>query len=94
MENSKIEWCDHTINLWTGCTKVHAGCDHCYAETLSRRWGKDVWGPNLDGSMKIILDCLQKVNAFKNDNKCIKIVAQKFVDKETPRIEFLIKEIV
>lgn len=43
-ENSKIEWTHHTANLWWGCTKVHAGCDHCYAETLSKRWDFDVWG--------------------------------------------------
>lgn len=43
-QNSKIEWCDHTVNLWWGCTKVHRGCDHCYAETLSKRWGNDLWG--------------------------------------------------
>lgn len=43
-ENSKIEWTKHTQNLWHGCTKVHEGCDHCYAETLSHRWGNDVWG--------------------------------------------------
>lgn len=44
-ENSKIEWTDHTFNPWTGCIKVSPGCVHCYAETLSSRWGKDVWGP-------------------------------------------------
>lgn len=43
-KNSKIEWTTHTANLWHGCTKVHAGCDHCYAETLSHRWGRDIWG--------------------------------------------------
>lgn len=43
-QNSKIEWTHHTANLWWGCTRVHAGCDHCYAETLSNRWGNDVWG--------------------------------------------------
>lgn len=43
-ENSKIEWTKHTQNLWWGCTKVHTGCDNCYAETLSKRWGFDVWG--------------------------------------------------
>ncbi len=43
-QNSKIEWTTHTANLWHGCTKVHAGCDNCYAETLSKRWGNDVWG--------------------------------------------------
>ncbi len=43
-QNSKIEWTTHTGNLWHGCTKVHAGCDNCYAETLSHRWGNEVWG--------------------------------------------------
>lgn len=43
-QNSKIEWTHHTANLWHGCTKVHEGCDNCYAETLSKRWGNDVWG--------------------------------------------------
>jgi len=44
-ENSKIEWCDHTFNPWIGCTKVSAGCDHCYAETLMGKRYKHVkWG--------------------------------------------------
>ena len=45
---------------------------------------------DLDNSLKIILDCLQKVNAIKNDNKCVKIVAEKYLDKKCPRIEFMI----
>ncbi len=44
MENSKIEWTHHTANLWWGCTKVHAGCDNCYATALSKRYGHDLWG--------------------------------------------------
>ncbi len=44
-QNSKIEWCHHTANLWWGCTKVHSGCDNCYAEYLSEtRYNKGVWG--------------------------------------------------
>lgn len=46
---------------------------------------------DLDNSLKIILDCLQKVNAIKNDNNCVKIVAEKFIDKSNPRIEFELK---
>lgn len=45
MENSKIEWTDHTFNAWQGCIKVSPGCENCYALTLSNRWGKDIWGP-------------------------------------------------
>lgn len=43
-QNSNIEWCHHSANIWWGCTAVHAGCDNCYAEALSHRWGKKVWG--------------------------------------------------
>jgi len=55
----------------------------------------DVFYPNqradLDNSLKIILDCLQKCEVIVNDNKCVKIVANKFLDKEKPRIEIEIK---
>jgi len=45
MENSKIEWTDHTFNPWIGCTKVSPGCAHCYAETLmDTRYGRVKWG--------------------------------------------------
>lgn len=44
-ENTKIEWCDHTFNPWTGCTKVSPGCAHCYAESWSKRSGIVEWGP-------------------------------------------------
>jgi protein gp37 len=43
-ENSKIEWCDHTFNPWTGCTKVSPGCANCYAESWSKRSGIVTWG--------------------------------------------------
>jgi len=43
-EFSKIEWCDHTWNPWIGCTKVSAGCAHCYAEGVGKRLGVP-WGP-------------------------------------------------
>lgn len=46
-KNSGIEWTDHTINLWWGCHKVHKGCKNCYAETLSNRFGEQIWGNNV-----------------------------------------------
>lgn len=45
---------------------------------------------DLDNSLKVQLDCLQLVRAIKNDNKCVKIVAEKFIDKVNPRVEFKI----
>lgn len=43
-ENTGIEWTNATVNFWWGCTKVGPGCDHCYAETLSNRFGGEHWG--------------------------------------------------
>jgi protein gp37 len=37
-ENSAIEWTDTTWNPVTGCTKISAGCDKCYAERFSERF--------------------------------------------------------
>ncbi len=34
---SKIEWTEATWNPTTGCTKISAGCKHCYAESMARR---------------------------------------------------------
>lgn len=44
---SNIEWTDSTFNPWEGCTKVGAGCDHCYAEVRNARYagGQSInWG--------------------------------------------------
>ena len=37
MAASAIEWTDVTWNPVTGCTRVSAGCDNCYAVIMSRR---------------------------------------------------------
>ena len=34
---SSIEWTEATWNPVTGCTKISAGCAHCYAERMARR---------------------------------------------------------
>lgn len=45
MDKTKIEWTDATWNPITGCSKVSAGCAHCYAEGVDRRfagrWGHE-----------------------------------------------------
>lgn len=46
IDQTKIEWCDFTVNFWEGCQKVGPGCDHCYAETRDKRFtGGKHWGP-------------------------------------------------
>jgi protein gp37 len=37
-DGSAIEWCDATWNPLTGCTKITAGCDHCYAARFAERF--------------------------------------------------------
>ena len=49
--------------------------------------------PDLDNSLKGLLDCLQTCKAIKNDRNCVKIVANKFIDKMNPRIEFTLVEV-
>jgi protein gp37 len=34
---SRIEWTEQTWNPIVGCTKVSAGCKHCYAEVMAHR---------------------------------------------------------
>lgn len=40
MNKTSIAWTERTFNPVTGCTKYSAGCVHCYAETLTRRFPK------------------------------------------------------
>ena len=37
-DRSSIEWTEATWNPVTGCSRVSAGCLHCYAETFAERW--------------------------------------------------------
>ena len=36
-QSSSIEWTESTWNPVTGCTKISAGCAHCYAERMAKR---------------------------------------------------------
>lgn len=54
MKDSKIAWTHHTFNPWWGCEKVSAGCTHCYAESLSKRYGRATWGK--DGTRPVASD--------------------------------------
>ena len=53
-----------------------------------------VYYPNrksdIDNSLKVLLDMMQKVKAFDNDNKVAEIEIFKRLDKENPRVEFKI----
>jgi len=48
--DTKISWSSHTFNPFWGCTKISAGCQNCYAETLAARFGVP-WGPKVPRHM-------------------------------------------
>ena len=41
--HTAIEWTNATWNPMTGCTKLSAGCDHCYAHTVAERRTREVY---------------------------------------------------
>lgn len=51
-QDSKIEWCDDTINFWWGCVAVSPACKNCYAESWARRYGVR-WGPHGDRRLRV-----------------------------------------
>ena len=52
-DHSQIEWTNATWNPVTGCTKVSPGCAHCYAESITLRFGRG--GPFLPGKGTVLL---------------------------------------
>lgn len=47
--SKSIGWATHTLNPFSGCSEVSAGCQRCYAAAIARRfkkpWGKPVFYP-------------------------------------------------
>jgi len=80
---------DYEKSFWAQCDKYRNAKISCefkliiYVYYSSKR-------PDLDNALKIVLDCLQKNKAIKNDNKCVGIDAKKRLDKKYPRIAFTI----
>lgn len=54
--DTKIGWCDHTWNSWSGCSVVSPGCDHCYAARQAARAPSilGVWGDNRLGGTRVV----------------------------------------
>jgi protein gp37 len=79
MENSKISWTHHTANLWWGCQKVHAGCDHCYAETLDNRYNHQAphWGPHVP--RKMVNSVWKDLARFQRDAAAEGVIKRVFV---------------
>lgn len=43
---------------------------------------------DIDNTLKTLLDCLQYVGVITDDKLCFKIVAEKAIDKQRPRVVF------
>lgn len=54
MAISKIEWTESTWNPVTGCTKISAGCQNCYAERMAKRL-KLMGQPNYVNGFRVTL---------------------------------------
>lgn len=80
---TKIEWCDATLNLWWGCTKVSEGCKFCYAEHLAdHRYNKGNWGPKgTRTEVKSWRATLNKISKrAKTENRRLKVFVQSMSD--------------
>jgi protein gp37 len=80
--NTTIEWTDHTANLWWGCTTVHEGCMNCYALSLARRWGNDIWGNDKPRKKikSVWTDLLKFQKAAKSANTIRKVFVGSMMD--------------
>ena len=81
---------DYEQNFFMQCSLRKKGICKRFKLTVDVYFGSD--RPDLDNSLKIILDCLQSCGAIKNDRLCSEIHARKLIDKNNPRIEFKLEE--
>lgn len=67
---STIEWTDATWNPTSGCTKVSAGCDNCYAEKFAERF-RDVKGHYFETGFDLALrpNMLDKPSEWKTPRR-------------------------
>lgn len=66
---SNIEWCDETLNVSIGCSRVSAGCENCYAERMAHRGLaiqhkgttiSSLVGPRWNGTINLVPKMLEK----------------------------------
>lgn len=82
----------YEVQFFMQCSLRNAMISKRFKLTLDVYFKSDQ--PDLDNAFKTILDCLQICNAIKNDRLCAEIHARKLIDKEKPRIEFEIEELI
>lgn len=88
---SSIEWTEATWNPLTGCTKVSAGCKHCYAERMAKRL-KAMGSPNYQNGFKLTLQP-QMLNMPYTWRKPRKVFVNSMSDLMHPEVpdEYIVK---
>lgn len=76
-KNSKIEWTNHTANLWWGCTERHLGCMRCYARIIALKYGYDIWG--LNKPRRKIMSVWSELVAYQREAKAANEIHKVFV---------------
>ena len=72
MQSTKISWANVTWNPVHGCSRVSAGCDNCYAETLSLRrgWTRLPWtGQNAAENVQLKPKKLKEPYRYKEPSR-------------------------
>ena len=75
-----IEWCDSTWNCIRGCSRVSAGCTHCYAESIAARFSgpgqayeglakMTPSGPRWTGKVELVPDRLEDPRHWKKPRR-------------------------
>ena len=67
---SRIEWTENTWNPITGCTKISAGCDNCYAFRMASRL-KKMGTLKYENEFRLTLheDCLNEPYSWKKPSR-------------------------
>jgi protein gp37 len=101
MAKTKIPWATHSINPirvkgggWH-CTKVSAGCENCYSETMNMRFGNKMPYDNSSVEFELDLSCFDKLPKTKPAMVFVQSmgdlfhedVPDKFIDKIPPIIQ-------
>jgi protein gp37 len=85
-DGSAIEWTDATWNPVTGCTKISAGCDNCYAARFSERF-RGVQGHPFEMGFDLTLkvDRLQQPFSWKRPRMIFVNSMSDLFHKQIPR---------
>ncbi|WP_298814706.1 phage Gp37/Gp68 family protein [uncultured Sphingomonas sp.] len=86
-DGSAIEWTDATWNPVTGCTKITAGCDNCYASRFSERF-RGVPGHPFENGFDLTLrpERLQQPLAWKRPRMIFVNSMSDLFHKDVPRV--------